>query len=231
MEAAMSGGGRHRVMVVDDNPVVRSGLTALLEASNDMEVVGEAGDGRKAVERAWQVMPDVVLLDVRMPRVDGVSAAEALSKISRVIMLTHIDEPDVVLAAIRNGAVGYLVHDTFSVDELLTAIRETVHKRAHPLSPAAVTALIDEAKSGRPPVPPPPRESAADRTRFGLSSREAEVMDLVTQGHTNRDIAIRLFLTEKTVKNHLNRIYAKLGVPNRASAIATWLGVLPNADR
>lgn len=226
----MSGGGRHRVMVVDDNPVVRSGLTALLEASGDMDVVAEAGDGRNAVERAWQVMPDVVLLDVRMPRVDGVTAAEALSKISRVIMLTHIDEPEVVLSAIRNGAVGYLVHDTFTVDELLTAIRETVHHRAHPLSPAAVTALIDEAKSSRDAVPAM-QASTADRTRFGLSVREEEVMDLVTQGHTNRDIAVRLFLTEKTVKNHLNRIYAKLGVPNRASAIATWLGVLPNAER
>ncbi|GAA2092687.1 response regulator [Actinomadura alba] len=222
----MSGGPRHRVMVVDDNPVVRSGLTALLEASGDMDVVAEAGDGRNAVERAWQVMPDVVLLDVRMPRVDGVSAAEALSKISRVIMLTHVDEPAVVLSAIRNGAVGYLVHDAFTVDELLTAIRETVHNRAHPLSPAAVSALINEAKSGR-AAAPPPRETPADRTRFGLSAREAEVMDLVTRGHTNRDIAVRLFLTEKTVKNHLNRIYAKLGVPNRASAIATWLGVLP----
>jgi DNA-binding NarL/FixJ family response regulator len=230
MEAPMSGGGRHRVMVVDDNPVVRSGLTALLEAGGDMDVVAEAGDGRNAVEKAWQVMPDVVLLDVRMPRVDGVSAVEALSKISRVIMLTHVDEPEVVLSAIRNGAVGYLVHDTFTVDELLTAIRETVHRRAHPLSPAAVTALIDEAKSNRDPVPAP-RESTAHRMRFGLSAREAEVMDLVTQGHTNRDIAVRLFLTEKTVKNHLNRIYAKLGVPNRASAIATWLGVLPSADR
>jgi DNA-binding NarL/FixJ family response regulator len=230
MEASMSGGVRHRVMVVDDNPVVRSGLTALLEASGDMDVVAEAGDGRNAVERAWQVMPDVVLLDVRMPRVDGVSAAEALSKISRVIMLTHVDEPDVVLSAIRNGAVGYLVHDSFTVDELLAAIRETVQRRAHPLSPAAVSALIDEAKSNK-SAPAPPRETPPDRTRFGLSAREAEVMDLVTQGHTNRDIAVRLFLTEKTVKNHLNRIYAKLGVPNRASAIATWLGVLPGTER
>ncbi|MBC6460846.1 response regulator [Actinomadura sp. HBU206391] len=226
----MSDGGRHRVMVVDDNPVVRSGLTALLEASGDMDVVAEAGDGRNAVERAWQVMPDVVLLDVRMPRVDGVSAAQALSKISRVIMLTHIDEPEVVLSAIRNGAVGYLVHDTFTVDELLTAIRETVHQQAHPLSPAAVTALIDEAKSNRDAVSVP-SDRTAERTRFGLSVREEEVMDLVTQGHTNRDIALRLFLTEKTVKNHLNRIYTKLGVPNRASAIATWLGVLPGAER
>lgn len=222
----MRTGRRHRVMVVDDNPIVRSGLTALLDTSEDIAVVAEAADGRRAVELAREIEPDVVLLDVRMPRVDGVSAARALSRISRVIMLTHIDDPNVVLGAIRNGAIGYLVHNTFTVDELLAAIRETAGDGVHPMSPAAVTALVDEARAGGRQVAEP-ADHAARQARFGLSAREVEVMTLVTLGCTNRDIAGRLYLTEKTVKNHLNRIYTKLRVPNRTSAIAAWLGVEP----
>ncbi|MFI0485287.1 response regulator transcription factor [Actinomadura sp. 9N215] len=214
---------RYRVLVVDDNAFIRAGLASALEAAGDIDVVGEAGDGREAEELARRLAPDVVLLDVRMPRTDGVRAAAALSRVSRVIMLTQVEEPDVVLAAVRNGAVGYLVHNTFTVGELAEAIRDTVRHRAHPLSQAASAALIDAARTGRTAAPAGP----ADRARFGLSAREAQVMELIVRGHSNHDIAAKLVLTEKTVKNYINRIYAKLGAPNRATAIVTWLGMPP----
>ncbi|TDD73318.1 response regulator transcription factor [Actinomadura rubrisoli] len=221
----MDEAARIRVMVVDDNAFIRSGLTSALEATGDIEVVGEAGDGHRAEELAWRLMPDVVLLDVRMPRTDGLSAATVLSKISRVIMLTQVEDPDVVLTAVRNGAVGYLVHNSFTVDELVQAVRDTVRHRAHPLSHAASAALIDAARAGRSAAPA--ADPAEQQERFGLSAREVQVMDLIVRGHANQDIAAKLFLTEKTVKNYINRIYAKLGVPNRSTAIVTWLGMPP----
>jgi DNA-binding NarL/FixJ family response regulator len=220
-------GERLRVMVVDDNQFIRSGLIMALEACDDIEVVGEAGDGAEAMELAGRLVPDVILLDVRMPHVDGVDAVSLLSTYSRVIMLTQVEDPDVVLTAVRNGAVGYLVHNTFTIDELTDAIRETVRHRAHPLSQVASAALIDAARSGQ--TVPPPAADTGHRERFGLSAREIEVMDLIIRGHSNSDIAAKLFLTEKTVKNYINRIYAKLGVPNRATAIVTWLG-MPSGD-
>lgn len=211
------------VLVVDDNPVVRSGLISLLEASGRVEVVGEAGDGRRAVELAERVRPDLVLLDVRMPLVDGVEAAAPLSKITRVLMLTYTDDPDTVRSSIRNGACGYLVHGTFSAEELGQAVRDAV-SGANPLSPTAVSAVMEAVRGG---LSEPAANPAAVRATRGLSAREAEVMDLIAQGHSNGEIARELFLSEKTVKNHVNRVYAKLGVDSRGAAIAQWLGTAP----
>ncbi|MFC5745647.1 response regulator transcription factor [Actinomadura rugatobispora] len=225
--------GDPRVMVVDDNIVVRSGLVSLLEAAG-IEVVGEAGDGRTALELAERIRPDLVLLDVRMPLMDGISAAGGLSRVAKVVMLTYTQDPGVVQAAIERGAVGYLVHGSFTAAELTAAVHDAM-EGANPLSREAVSALVgavhrDQVQSGTwdgSPVAPPPGHGASQRRareRFGLSAREAEVMELIVRGRTNGEIAERLFLAEKTVKNHINHIYAKLGVASRAGAIAHWLG-------
>lgn len=217
-----------RVIVVDDNLVVRSGLVSLLEAAG-IEVVAEAGDGRTALELAARHRPDLVLLDVQMPLLDGVTAAGPLSRLAKVIMLTYTDAPDVVRAAIANGASGYLVHGSFTAEELTEAVHQ-VTSGSHPLSPMAVSALVGavrrEPEPGADQVAAPARGGppAGAAGRFGLSAREAEVMALIAQGHSNAAIAERLFLAEKTVKNHVNRIYAKLGITSRAAAIARWLG-------
>ena len=227
-------------MVVDDNLVVRSGLVSLLEASG-IEIVGEAGDGQTALELAERLRPDLVLLDVRMPVLDGVSAVELLSRTTQVIMLTYTDDPHVIRNAIGNGAAGYLVHGSFTAQELTAAVHDAV-RGAHPLSQVAVSALVGAVRQDKTPSapsaeqpsapePPSPQEAGApDQGRFGLSAREAEVMQLIVQGRSNSEIAGRLFLAEKTVKNHVNRIYAKLGVTSRAAAIAQWLGTATGAS-
>jgi DNA-binding NarL/FixJ family response regulator len=224
-----------RVMVVDDNLVVRSGLVSLLEASG-IEVVGEAGDGQNALELAARVNPDLVLLDVQMPLLDGVAAAKILSETTRVIMLTYTDDPAVIRNAITNGASGYLVHGTFTATELAAAVHDAVGG-TYPLSPVAVSALVGAVRHDSAAAPPAVAEPAtADplgpaQARFDLSAREAEVMRLIVQGHSNNEIAGRLFLAEKTVKNHVNRIYAKLGVASRGAAIAQWLGTAQDPAR
>lgn len=210
-----------RVMVVDDNMVVRSGLVSLLEASGFL-VVAVAGDGRTALELAAETHPDVVLMDVRMPLIDGVAAAKVLSATSRVVMLTSTEDPDVIRAAVQNGAVGYFVHGTFSAAELAACVRDAF-TGAHPFSSIAVSALVGMVRGST--AQTTERVAApAEVARFDLSAREAEVMILISQGVSNKDIAQRLYLAEKTVKNHVNRIYAKLGVTSRAAAIARWLG-------
>ncbi|GAA0964225.1 response regulator transcription factor [Actinocorallia libanotica] len=212
-----------RVMVVDDNLVVRSGLVSLLEASG-LTVVGEAGDGETATELVERLRPDLVLLDVQMPLLDGVSACERISRISRVVMLTYTQDPEVVRNALNNGAVGYLVHGAFTAQELADAVHAALDG-GNPLSPPAVSALVGLVRAE--PVPPQPRREPEE---YGLSAREVDVINLVAQGRSNGEIAGLLFLSEKTVKNHINRIYAKLGVVSRGAAIATWLGTIDRRE-
>lgn len=219
-----------RVMIVDDNPVVRSGLIALLEIDDGIEVIAEAGDGRRAVQLADHLTPDLVLLDVRMPLVDGIEAAGQLSDKTRVLMLSYTEDPDVVRSAIRSGAIGYLVHGAFTAEELVAAVHGAADGTVHPLSPVAVGAVIagvrdESAVAGSPTGD----DTKLRRAVFGLSNREAEVMNLLAQGLTNGEVAHDLFLSEKTVKNHVNRIYAKLGAPTRGAAIAAWRGPLDAA--
>ncbi|WP_425245282.1 response regulator [Streptomyces sp. NEAU-NA10] len=244
-----------RVVVADDNPVVRAGLTALLSGRDDISVVAEAANGHEACEVTARHRPDVVLLDVRMPVMDGLAALPYLASIAPVMMLTYSGESETVQEALRRGAGGYLVHGEFTVEQLIAAVRDIGAGRAH-LTPTAAGALVahlratgaakgaTEAMSSdadadanahsdsevpydqRPVTSPKPSQlqSNMGQSRFQLSGREAEIMDLIASGMNNQQIAATCFISEKTVKNHINRIFAKLHSTNRAEAAAKWLG-------
>ncbi len=200
-----------RVALADDNAVVRMGVRSLLSTDPGIEVVGEASNGVEAVALVRRTRPDVLLLDVRMPRQDGVNAALEVAELTTVIMLTYSESPEVISAAVRAGARGYLVHGHFEEEELLHAVR-LAKRGLGTFSALAVRALSN----------PAPARSELVR-RHGLSEREADIMDLMAQGAANRDIANDLFIAEKTVKNHINRIFAKLQVTNRGHAVSLWL--------
>ena len=199
------------VLIADDNAVVRMGIKALLGQLDGIHVVGEAWDGQMAADLARKYSPDVTLLDVRMPRRDGVSAAEEVARVSKVVMMTYSDSPDVVRSALQAGACGYLVHGAFEPSDVEAAVRGAA-RGVGTLSPAAVAALAQDVQPSQ------------VRTDHDLSTREVEVMELIARGRTNGQIARELFLSEKTVKNHVNHIFAKLGVQSRAEAVALWLG-------
>lgn len=205
-----------RVMVVDDNAVLRRGVVSLLESADGIEVVGEAATGKEAIALAGDCAPDVVLLDVRMPVMDGISAAGPLSKVAKVMMLTYSEDEDRVAGAIKAGASGYMVHGRFTPEELERAVTDLA-KGHNVISPSVVSVVFEALKQGP--------ASAETEGSAGLTEREAEVMNLLAQGRSNGAVAAELFISEKTVKNHINRIYAKLGVTTRAEAIASHLGV------
>ena len=208
-----------RILLVDDNAIVRRGIASLLAEADGLEVVGEAADGREAIALAEELRPDVVCLDVRMPVMDGVAAAGPLAQRSKVLMLSYSEDEHLVTGAIRNGAAGYLVHGRFEPEELEGRIK-AVARGEMVLSPAVTPAVFDVLRRA-PGV-------ANDEDELGLGSltaREREVLNLLARGNTNREIAEQLFITNKTVKNHLSRIYEKIGVHSRSEAIALWLGV------
>ncbi len=190
-----------RLLIADDHPVVRDGLSGIFGGAEDFEVVGLASDGQEAVELARRLKPDVVLMDLRMPRMDGVSAIRQLAG-QRVLVLTTYDADTDVLPAIEAGATGYLLKDA-PRSELYRAVRAAARGEAV-LSPPIATRVLRAARADEP----------------ALSAREVEVLELVARGTTNREAAERLFISEATVKTHLIHIYAKLGVPDRASAVA-----------
>jgi DNA-binding NarL/FixJ family response regulator len=208
-----------RILIVDDNAIVRRGLASLLAENPTFEIVGEAGDGREAIDVAERTSPDVVLLDVRMPVLDGVEAAERLSERCQVLMLSQAEDVQLVTGALRNGASGYLVHGRFEPDELERRI-EAVAGGELVLSPAVTPGVFEALRRA-----PGPENDTRELTMGSLTAREREVLNLLAHGLSNRDIAGELFLTQKTVKNHLSRIYEKLGVHSRSEAIARWLGV------
>ncbi|MGR8008576.1 response regulator [Streptomyces hypolithicus] len=275
-----------RVVIADDNPVVRAGLTALLGGRDDIDVVADAADGQQALVAVRHHRPDVVLLDVRMPGVDGISALPYLVQVAPVMMLTYSRESEIVHEALRLGAGGYLVHGEFTADQLLAAVRDVQAGRAHFTASAQDVLLAHmrgtAARPGLPeglgeryavvgdriPGPPATHDASAHTPRegnagpdvsdsgrseerpshmqsvmaqystnrqrtphrtnnvadFGLSTREVEVMDLIATGMSNQQIAATCFISEKTVKNHINRIFAKLHSASRSEAIALWLG-------
>ena len=210
-----NGTGREpiRVAVVDDQELFRRGLTMLLGVEDDIEVVGEAGDGVAGTELAISAAPDVILMDVRMPKRSGIGACVAFKEAApaaRIIMLTVSDEEAVLYEAVKNGASGYLLKDS-SIDEVAQAIR-VVSDGQSLISPSMAIKLLDEFKqmsrSDRQQVPTP-----------RLTERELEVLKLVAQGLNNREIAKRLFISENTVKNHVRNILEKLQLHSRMEAV------------
>jgi DNA-binding NarL/FixJ family response regulator len=197
-----------RLVIVDDHPVVRDGLRGMFSGEPGFEVVGEAADGVEAVTVADALRPDVVLMDLRMPGVDGVTAINRLrdsGNTARVLVLTTYDTDRDVLPAIKAGATGYLLKDS-PREELFRAVRSAARGEAV-LSPSVATRLLGTVRGPEAATEP-------------LSQRELEVLGLVARGSTNREAAAKLFISEATVKTHLLHVYAKLGVKDRAAAVA-----------
>lgn len=195
------------LLIVDDHPVVRDGLRGMFSADPRFEVLGEAGDGAEAIAAGEKLRPDVILMDLRMPRTDGVTAIKELAKRgvpARVLVLTTYDTDSDVLPAIEAGATGYLLKDS-PREELFRAV-EAAAKGQAVLSPTVATRLMGQM-----------RQPASEP----LSQRELEVLELIARGSTNREAAKALFISEATVKTHLLHVYAKLGVNDRAAAVAT----------
>ena len=201
-----------RVLLADDDALVRAGLRTILSAADDLRVIGEADDGHAAVAAVKEHRPDVVLMDIRMPQLNGIAATEAITALDhppRVIVLTtfHLDE--YVFGALQAGASGFLLKDTPPAD-IIRAIRLVAVGEAM-LSPSATRTLIERfsADTGT------PRRAAAELALQALTGREREVAAEVAKGHSNADIAARLYMSEATVKAHLSRVLTKLGASNR----------------
>lgn len=210
-----------RVVIVDDNAIVLQGTAAVLTAADpEMEIVGEGANGREAIALAREQRPDVILLDVEMPIMDGVEAAQALAGEFRVVMLSYADDEHRVAAAVRAGACGYLVHGRFEPEELADSVRRAARGETV-ISPAVASTVFSALRRG------PEGDTTGDPLE--LTAREREVMTLVAAGLSNRDIAQRLVVSEKTVKNHVHNTYRKLGVTRRGQAIAHWLGSAPRS--
>lgn len=196
-----------RLLIVDDHPVVRTGLRGMLAEQPDFLVAGEAGNGREAIAQAKSLQPDVILMDLRMPEVGGV---EAITRIreqvpdARILILTTYDSDEDILGAIEAGATGYLLKDT-PRQELYRAIRAAAAGEP-PFAPSVAARLLERVRR--------PREET-------LTSRELEVLTLVAQGSSNREIASRIYVSEATVKSHLLHIFGKLGVTDRTAAVTS----------
>lgn len=199
-----------RILIVDDHTVVRDGLNALLSAESGMKVVGEAANGLEAVKLAGETQPDVVLLDLVMPSMDGVQAAREIKKVypaARILVLTSFAENHMVFSAIKAGASGYIMKDTSS-DDLIQAIRDTYLGKAA-LGPDIARKLMEELQEG----------GAVDSRPNELTEREVEILQHMALGRTNQEIADELYLSERTVRTHVTNILAKLGLSNRTQAV------------
>ncbi len=202
------------VVIVEDNPMVRAGLRALLDAAGGFEVVAEAADGRSGLAAVARHRPAVTLLDHRMPIADGLDMVTRLAELTRVIMLTSDGSADVVRLALASGAQGFLVHGELHPEDLARAVRAVAAGQVW-LSPSAASVAVQSVRARA-------ESDSAMRLRFGLTRRERQLVELLVGGLSNAEIAATLVLAEKTVKNHLNHVYAKLGVTSRAQAVALW---------
>lgn len=217
-----------RVLIADDHMIVREGVRLILETADGVELVGEATDGAEALDLVGSLDPDVVLMDLRMPGMDGLAAIERLRQSNArtaIVILTTYSEDDLILRGLRAGARGYLLKDTDRrtlVDNIRAAARgETL------LTAEIINRLLSHTEA--PSEPDPPGDAPAPGSALDLTGRELQVLVAVARGERNKEIAVALGITERTVKAHLTNIYNKLGVDCRAAAIATAarIGLLP----
>jgi len=212
--AGVSAAEAIRVVVADDQRVVREGLATILGLLPGIEVVGEAGDGEEAVALAGELAPEVVLMDLRMPRCDGVEATRRLHDAApsvKVIVLTTYSDDRSLVSALQAGARGFLTKDA-GAEQVRQAI-EAVARGDAAIDPAVQHHLVEAVAAGPPPLQDPELPD-------GLTSREAEILSLVAAGLTNTEIAARLVISEATVKSHVNHVFTKTGVHDRAQAVA-----------
>jgi DNA-binding NarL/FixJ family response regulator len=219
-----------RVLLVDDQPLFREALAVLLGAREGIEVVGEAGDGADALRQVAALAPDVVLMDLRMPVLDGIEATRRLRAEHpgvRVLALTTFDGDEEVFAALRAGALGYLLKDT-SGERLVEAVLAAARGQSV-LEPSVAAKVVARFADLPDDGPAPPRVPAAGRLAVPLSARELEVLQHLAEGRSNREIAAALYLTEGTVKNHVTSVLTKLDVRDRTQAAlrAHALGLVP----
>ncbi len=201
-----------RVLIADDHPLFRHGIRALLEATSDFEVIGEAKSSEEAITLAASLQPDVILMDIQMPGVNGVEATRRILHTSphiRILMVTMFEDDASVFTAMRAGARGYILKDAEKAD-LLRAIRAVGSGEAI-FSPAIATRLIDFFAAPRPAAPPQGFPE--------LTGREHDILSLIAQGHSNTEIATRLVLSPNTVRNYVSNVFSKLQVADRAHAI------------
>ncbi len=204
-----------RVLAADDQRIVREGLTMLLGLVPGVELVGTASDGEEAVAMARELRPDVILMDLRMPRVDGIEATRRLRDTGvKVVVLTTYSDDRSVIDALRAGAVGYLTKDA-EAEEIRQALERVVRGEVS-LDPTAQRHLVDTVAAVPPTAPAP----AAGTVPDGLTAREAEVLTLIADGLSNAEIAGRLVVSEATVKSHINHLLPKIGARDRAQAVA-----------
>jgi DNA-binding NarL/FixJ family response regulator len=207
---------RIHVALADDQRLLREGLRIIIEATPDIELVGEAEDGDAATELAAATRPDVLLMDIRMPRCDGIAATARVREVSphtRVLLLTTFDSPELVVEGMRAGASGYLLKDC-SAEELRAAIRAVARGQVLLQAQSAAQLLAEMQAPNSPAEPAAPGEDAS-----GLTDRERDVLHLIAQGRTNAEIAETLFVSEATVKTHVHHLLTKLGARDRAHAI------------
>jgi len=210
-----------RLLLVDDQSLIRRGLKALLRTDAELEVVGEAEQGEAAIAQVELLQPDVVLMDVRMPVMDGVAATRLINQQFphvKVLVLTTFDDQEYVRQALQNGASGYLLKDT-PFEELTQAIR-FVHKGYTHIGPGLAEKLL-------PPQPAPPSKPELTDAWANLTPREYEILQLIAQGANNREIAQTLFISEKTVRNHVTNILSRLNLRDRTQAAIVALQKFP----
>jgi DNA-binding NarL/FixJ family response regulator len=209
-----------RVLIADDQRLMREGLRIILEDAEDIEVIGEAENGLVATKMAESQRPDVILMDIRMPLLDGIEATERIRQQAapgpRILLLTTFDTPELVVDGMRAGAAGYLLKDC-SAEELCTAVRAVARGQVL-LQASSAAQLLAALHAQQPPVYGE-TQSSPEAENLGLTARELEVVRLIAQGHSNAEIAAALFVSDATIKTHINHIFSKLGARDRAQVI------------